>query len=720
MAKISLAGFADPARRPRYIIWTGVAVLVFAAVMVTVLGVTSTRWFCAQGCHKVQDDTIVAYEHSSHSEISCMACHMPVNANPIIFLLHKAEALGELAQTVTNNYELPLNAESEVALTMKSEQCNQCHNIKNRIVTPSPGIKINHATHLDKGITCTICHNRIAHNEDFELQLKNPKTGEPNKKHFNFMSMTACFRCHGLEVGSPAPGTCSACHTPGFELKPPSHLEADFFPTKHGELAKESYAEVAATLKETSTTPVTVESKNEWKTNTDSNETLGQKLVPAGAVFYCGTCHKIQFCNDCHGTPMPHSEEFKNPKDATDPLGHPVVSTKIPDKCVMCHTKDDPNFCNKCHHGTELKFAYDPAVPWLTQHPKAVAAAKSVQPCLKCHLASFCSDCHTRNKVLPDSHKQAGWVHGTTLTVTQYGSQPATPSAGHALAAIESTETCAVCHGEGGTSAPFCANCHKTQTPHTDQFKTTPGVHATEGRKNPAVCENCHTWPELCSNCHHIGSSATQPWLTIHGGQVEQHGASTCPKCHPDKTFCQSCHQRNKVMPASHKLPNFLRQAPPNIGVHAQLYQKDATVCTNCHPGDPATLPSSAFCMGCHKLIMPHPAGWGLKDSSAPPSGTNGGQHVQDLASGKTTTAVCTNCHDVAFCDSCHHKNGYVANQSWLVKTHPAVVQKSGATSCYDSKNGGTTGCHAEAFCSDCHVNRAAQLKKSGGAGFTL
>ena len=80
------------------------------------LGVTSTRWFCSEGCHKVQDDTITAYEHSAHAEISCMACHMPVAANPVIFLIHKAEALGELAQTVTNSYELPLNAESEVAL----------------------------------------------------------------------------------------------------------------------------------------------------------------------------------------------------------------------------------------------------------------------------------------------------------------------------------------------------------------------------------------------------------------------------------------------------------------------------------------------------------------------------------------------------------------------------------------------------------------------------
>ena len=196
MAKlgISFNGFKDPILRPRYIIWTIVVVIVFAAVMIPVLGVTSTRWFCSSACHKVQDDTIKAYQHSTHSNISCMACHMPVNANPVIFLIHKAEALGELIQTVTNNYELPLNAESEVALTMKEVQCTQCHDPSKRKINPTTGMKIDHAVHTENKIACPICHNRIAHNEDFVLTLRDPKSGELNKKHENFMEMTACFR----------------------------------------------------------------------------------------------------------------------------------------------------------------------------------------------------------------------------------------------------------------------------------------------------------------------------------------------------------------------------------------------------------------------------------------------------------------------------------------------------------------------------------------------
>ena len=45
--KISLGGFKDALRRPRWIIWTLVTIVVIAAVMVPVLGVTSSIWFCS-------------------------------------------------------------------------------------------------------------------------------------------------------------------------------------------------------------------------------------------------------------------------------------------------------------------------------------------------------------------------------------------------------------------------------------------------------------------------------------------------------------------------------------------------------------------------------------------------------------------------------------------------------------------------------------------------
>ena len=346
MAKISLAGWKDPVRRPRFIIWTGVAVLVLAAFMILALGATSTYWFCASICHKVQDDSIIAYNRSSHSQVSCMSCHEPVNANPVVFILAKAEALGELYLTATNKYELPLNGKSHYSLELTSERCTQCHS-ENRIVTTTPGIIIDHKVHEEKEVQCTYCHNRIAHREDFELTLENPD-GTPSHKHFDFMSMTACFRCHeqgedGVERPLKAPGKCELCHPANFQLKPASHLESAFYPKGHAELANEADKVVEETKAESE------ESAAEGEGET---EELGLSLPSVGEVNHCFTCHNEEtFCNECHGMEMPHPSEFTSPTAASDPAGHPVISKQKPAKCEFCHEVKKTDFCNKCHHG---------------------------------------------------------------------------------------------------------------------------------------------------------------------------------------------------------------------------------------------------------------------------------------------------------------------------------------------------------------------------------
>ncbi len=257
MARIPLvSGFKDPARRPRYVIWTGVGVIALAAVAMVAIGVTSSYWFCANGCHAVQDDTITAYQASTHSEISCLACHMPVNAGPISFVLHKAEALGELYLTWTGNYEIPLNGESHLALEMASTQCTQCHTT-NRAITPSKGIIIDHEIHAENDVACTVCHNRIAHDEaGMTFVNVDPKTGELNAGHDDFMTMTACFRCHTQDDTDGPPGACEACHPADFELKPANHFEAGFYELGgdshlHAELAREALGETTATAEAT-------------------------------------------------------------------------------------------------------------------------------------------------------------------------------------------------------------------------------------------------------------------------------------------------------------------------------------------------------------------------------------------------------------------------------------------------------------------------------------
>lgn len=368
-----VASLKDPSTRPRVVIWSLAAAIAAVAGLAVVLGVTSSRWFCATACHKVQDDTITAYERSSHSEVSCMACHMPVQADPVTFLFHKAMMLGELYTTVANAYELPLNAGSHLALSeeMSSGHCTQCHG-DNRVATPSRGVIIDHAVHAEKDISCAVCHNRVAHREDFALELKDPESGEANRPHEDFMLMQGCFRCHTQEPGASgeatpaeagshseasldfasfeAPGDCGACHPADFELRPESHLLAGFY-TRYGE--SKGHADLAKEDRE-----------------------------------YCLMCHNEKsFCIGCHQLDMPHPEDFTKK--------HGSIGRSEPAVCANCHNKSgkpavDVEFCNSCHHE-----GADPTRSWISQHFVFVRE-KGAGACFDCHKSTFCAECHVR------------------------------------------------------------------------------------------------------------------------------------------------------------------------------------------------------------------------------------------------------------------------------------------------------------------------------------
>jgi hypothetical protein len=284
MSRDSIVGkFRDPANRPRYIMWTGVWLFVFAIFLVIIGGVvTSTRFFCAESCHGVQNDTIAAYRNSSHAQVSCVACHEPVNTDSVTYMLAKAKSvLTELPETATGAYRFPLNKGSAYALNVKEmpdKQCTQCHNENLRKVTPGSGIIIDHAVHTKNKVTCTTCHNRCAHNEvGLTLKLKN------NVKHEDFLEMDACFRCHDLAGKRRAAGTCSGCHPSGFKLVPDTHEAAGWLPKGHAEAALESRTKFG-------------EAKAE-ATDLIDEGVAADVAVP---VEHCSTCHLESFCSDCH------------------------------------------------------------------------------------------------------------------------------------------------------------------------------------------------------------------------------------------------------------------------------------------------------------------------------------------------------------------------------------------------------------------------------------
>lgn len=690
MAFHPITAFKNPVSRPRAIIWTGVVLIALCLFMNVVIGATSSYWFCAEICHAVQDDAIDSYNRSTHSKVSCISCHMPAGGDPVSFLIHKAEALKELPMTFLGTYTEPLNGESEVSLNkvmFPDTQCTQCHNLENRTVTPNPGIIIDHDVHTASGVRCTFCHNRVAHNEsgDYMPRLQTPGSDEPPRKHEDYMAMTACYRCHGIEKGSPASGACGACHPKGFDLKPADHKVANFM-GQHGTAAMGEVTRIEEAVKHFGVESPTPESKTASveKLTAEKDEKSHGKfewpVAPVETINRCYTCHDQKtFCDSCHGMQMPHPSNFTKPAAPGDAKGHPAISKdpKLAEKCVMCHGQNkETAFCSTCHHGTSVKWKYDKAADWTAKQHSAAVGTTGVASCTtRCHTIKFCNDCHANLKSVPVSHQAANFTKPAAPSMTVYGKTPAPVAAGHATAALKSTEQCGVCHGEGGVNSAFCKSCHKLDMPHDANFKK---FHSNQDR---AICANCHGFKEVCSSCHHIGAGPQTAWMKAHGGSVNTNSSETClGKCHKQET-CVNCHQGQKVIPPSHvDTAKFVKG-----GGHVELFKADAKNCTFCHAGDPAALQNSDFCKSCHKLDMPHAKGTSAQKF----------EHKDAFAKGEYKKEVCANCHSQRFCDTCHHKES-TAETEWMYY-HPTIVHKSGADGCFQ--------CHKEIECSQCHVN---------------
>lgn len=393
----------DPAARPRLILWLLSLLFAFAAFFVVSQMVTSTKWFCNDVCHVVHQDNAAQYFSSSHAEVSCIACHYPVGLGPIAFTLDRVDKLLDIPPTITGDFEMPLNGDSHLALTIPDEQCTQCHSLATREVTPTKGIRINHDIHTQNGVVCAACHNRVAHPEkgyEFQLPGNGPKA--------DFMTMTACYRCHSLTMESPSgywgPGECNKCHTEGFDLIPPSHDEAGWY-TERGESAGHASAAKAEASR-------TAEAQAEWEAEKDEfyekgprllvrlagiDESLKTDVPPPGTIDECFTCHiRAEFCDACHGVEVPHTAEFVSGH------GTGLSPTRDASSCGVCHNDtgkpaNDPYTCTLCHHP-----AFDPTVgtPWQRQHDDNVKASGS-GPCFECHDRDYCADCHI-NRALQD------------------------------------------------------------------------------------------------------------------------------------------------------------------------------------------------------------------------------------------------------------------------------------------------------------------------------
>ena len=245
--------------------------------------------------------------------------------------------------------------------TVQSDSfCTTCH------TTRAAAASASHSGHAD--VACITCHRgygvkgAILYVPTFIREVVDQLTPIPIAN--GTMDAADCSECHPTVYSSatlkethPATG-CEACHGDPSHPAPPSEQTA------------------ALTAGGSPFTP----HPSTWV------QTHGQ--VASESTETCATCHLENFCMaTCHfqfKSQYPHQSDWL--------LVHgPAQVEQGPDACTLCHPS---TFCASCH-GTEIPHADD----WLKTHEVDLQNGQPTAPCLLCHVEADCNSCHARHNV---------------------------------------------------------------------------------------------------------------------------------------------------------------------------------------------------------------------------------------------------------------------------------------------------------------------------------
>jgi len=319
-----------PARGWRRIpLWGRVAIVAVTILVLLVLAFdlgTASPKVCSS-CHEMKPRA-ESWSQSAHSAVDCVECHQEPTA---WYALPKrvADRARLFARDVTahlsGDFEDPVDASVSGTEPVSDDVCLQCHD-PNRKATSGFRILIDHPEHAKRNGSCVSCHVRTAH---------------PLETRGRAMSlMTQCYTCHGTPEYPEAAAECGTCHPEGYDLFPSSHEEPTWA-NGHGDVYE-----------------------------SDPKQ--------------CVMCHEQTFCDDCHGLPMPHPDDW-----VRGPNGHGTLAESEREVCEPCHDTG-PDLCTMCHHTS-----YDPTQgTWIDQHPIEVREDGAAY-CMECHSGPYCSYCHT-------------------------------------------------------------------------------------------------------------------------------------------------------------------------------------------------------------------------------------------------------------------------------------------------------------------------------------
>lgn len=392
--------------------------IVFLSIGAGVNGYTNSPNFCSS-CHEMAPEYLT-YSQSAHNKISCVQCHVPPGVQNSI--QGKKDLLYEAVTYLRYN---PTQITEKEKFAVKNENCLQCHS-KNRLVTASGDLKVNHKGHIEKGIPCITCHAGVAHSKVAERQINLPK-------NLDYWTKSNTDKLISDKYVNPNMGTCIDCHDKVNKGQEPWKNQTYIIPKNSSQKIDKQLMnfKLAPGLDSEDKTQVNVEQQDK-NTQGIILQALGKQTQNVKISMKCETCHrKIK-------VPNTHN-------DTQWSVNHGLTAMQELNKCLTCHQdskwiKDVPT--------ENIK-------DLLTSHSKEDQSKPTYQQVKdESRKNKFCSTCHSQ---LPPSHaKENAW------------------NVGHIYAAANEDERlkCYICHDQEkpkddnktSVKAPTslsCEDCHK-------------------------------------------------------------------------------------------------------------------------------------------------------------------------------------------------------------------------------------------------------------------
>lgn len=288
--------------------------LVMAIGTMGILNLTNRPAFCST-CHKAMSPEYTTWQVSSHSQISCVACH--IKPGFINTITHKIKTLKEPVLYFTNTWEKPIKPTE----TVENEICLSCHST-NRKFTVSGDLIIPHDRHEEAGILCVQCHSGVAHANVYERGLTGEKAPVAPEDWTEDYAKTV----YTSEYASPNMDTCIKCH---HEKKVSISCE---------------------TCHKTIFTPEDHKDKTKW---TKSHGLEAEKNIKT-----CQTCHnfgfedkKVKLDDGNEAAAYAWSNEFCSSCHSKMPAGHNNTTWRNEHK--LAEAEKGKKNCEACHRPNE-------------------------------------------------------------------------------------------------------------------------------------------------------------------------------------------------------------------------------------------------------------------------------------------------------------------------------------------------------------------------------